>query len=298
MVAAFQKTVLPSTPPPACVPARAHVVAASSAAAVYTVGRRVLACTPASAAQLLMTRTKGRRFDVAAVRGTLVGFAGVSLVDLDVAGPTFIPRVKVIDLRGGLKSVGGLWGRATGMHLTVSGAAVTTQRSAGTTLLAATVPGDDTFTGVVFDRARALRGVRVDGTVVRWRRGNVERHVDVAVPRTSIDAPEQRPSGTQPMTIRFVAPLAGRYDATVGSADLPPRSTTCATGYGSARATVPGETVVLSLKSPYGWSCGDRLSGTVNLSFGHRSDAPPKTCPFTPAPCWGTVTVGAFLVPR
>ena len=285
--------MIAAVPQAPCVPHQAQVITSSARTAVYAVGRRVWGCTAGARPRVLVTRTRGRRLDVAAVRGPLVGFAGVVLDETDVSCPCLIPEVEVLDLRSGASFSGALWGGATSMRLTSAGSSVTTQRTGKSTLLVASLP---TGSDLVLDRAHTISAVRVQGSIVRWQRGHRARRLDIAFPGTTIEAPSERPPDDQPMLVRFVAPLPGHYSASVG-ADEDPRSTMCYPASGSARATTAGQRLTIVVEPPSaGWSCGWRLTGGIALDFGPPTTRPPKSCSPAATPCWGALHIGTFVI--
>jgi len=279
---------------PVCVPRGVQLLAASQTTGVFRRREKVIACGPGVSARTLVTETGGRRADAVAVRGDRVAIAGRLSSPDAFGGPSVFNVTRVVSVPGGSLLEQQNWGTVRSVRLTPAGSVVGLERHGRrVALFAALAQGR-----VLLDMRASITGVRVRGERVAWSTNGRRRSHDIAVPMASISLPGPIPSGQNPLTGSFVAPITGRYSIVASPVPDLGRSESCPyASAGPLRAT-GGQRMTFELRPALAaWCQTKALKATLTLEFGRDAgpNGPPQ-CTGRPTPCGGELDVGQTLL--
>jgi|GEM_PF-5942714 len=276
---------------PTCVPRGAQLLAASQTTAVFRRREKVIACGPGTSARTLVTETRGRRADAVAVRGDRIAIAGQMSSADAFAGQSVFNVTRVVSLSGGSSLEQQNWGTVRSVRLTPAGSAVGLERHGRrVALFSALAQGR-----VLLDVRPSITGLRVRGERVAWSTNGRRRSYDTALPAGSVSLPGPIPSGHEPLTGSFTAPVTGRYSTVAAPVPDEGRYESCPyASTGLLRAT-GGQRMTFKLRPALeAWCQTKGLKATLTLQFGRDAgpNGPLPRCAGRPTPCGGELDIG------
>jgi hypothetical protein len=283
-----------ATPPP-CAPRGVQLLAASQTTAVFRRREKVIACGPGTSARTLVTETRGRRADAVAVRGDRIAIAGrLSSADA-FGGQSVFNLTRVVSMSGGSSLEQQNWGTVRSVRLTPAGNAVGLERHGRrVALFAALAQGR-----VLLDVRASITGVRVRGERVAWSTNGRRRSHDIALPVASISLPGPIPSGHEPLSGSFVAPVTGRYSIVASPVPDLGRSESCPYASTGVLRASGGQPMSFELRPALAAWCQTKgLKVTLTLEYGRDAgpNGPLPRCAERPTPCGGELDVGQTLL--